>query len=109
MISRFKRLNQLIGINKQALKSAEDPLRAKNEKLEEDNRAIAVQNPAEPLYSAAQMDRGTELKKIIDDATYKFILGDINEEQFKKDVEKWKSNGVNKIIEEYEDSFKKSK
>lgn len=46
------------------------------------------------------------MKKIIDDATYKFILGDISEDQFQKDVEKWKSNGGNKIIEEYEASFK---
>ncbi|MCY7772407.1 extracellular solute-binding protein [Bacillus haynesii] len=101
-------LNQLIGVNKQALKSAEDPLRAKNEKLEEDNRAIAVQNPAEPLYSATQMDRGTELKKIMDDATFKFILGEINENSFDQAVVKWEKHGGGKIMKELNEDLKKA-
>ncbi|MEC0494144.1 extracellular solute-binding protein [Bacillus glycinifermentans] len=101
-------LQQLIGINKQALKSAEDPLRAKHEKLEKDNREIAVANPAEPLCSATQMDRGTELKKIIDDATFRFILGEIDEKGFEEAVKKWENQGGEKIIEELNEDAKKS-
>ncbi|SCA84708.1 solute-binding family protein 1 [Bacillus glycinifermentans] len=101
-------LQQLIGVNKQALKSAEDPLRAKQEKLEKDNREIAVLNPAEPLYSATQMDRGTELKKIIDDATFRFILGEIDDKGFEEAVKKWESQGGKKIIEELNEDAKKS-
>ncbi|MFO6498313.1 MULTISPECIES: extracellular solute-binding protein [Bacillus] len=93
-------LQQLIGVNRQALKSAEDPLRAKNEKLEEDNRKIAVLNPAEPLYSATQTERGTELKKIIDDATFQFILGEIDENGFQQAVDKWEERGGAEIIKE---------
>ncbi|ASB87612.1 extracellular solute-binding protein [Bacillus sonorensis] len=93
-------LQQLIGINKHALKSAEDPLRAKHEQLEKDNRAIAVLNPAEPLHSDTQTDRGTELKKIIDDATFQFILGEIDEQGFTEAVEKWERQGGMEIIKE---------
>ena len=53
-------------------------------------------------------ERGDELQKIIDDATYQFILGKINESQFEKAVEKWRTNGGNQVIEEYEESFKKA-
>ncbi|MBU8638488.1 extracellular solute-binding protein [Bacillus pumilus] len=102
-------LVSLVGIDKRYLKNKGDAVRTKYEELEEDNQKIIVANPAESLYSETASERGNELKKIIDDATYKFILGDISEDQFKKDVEKWKSNGGNKIIEEYEASFKKSK
>ncbi|MED1740241.1 extracellular solute-binding protein [Bacillus swezeyi] len=93
-------LNQLIGVNKQSLKSAEDPLRAKNERLEEDNRSIAVLNPAEPLYSAVQTARGTELKKIIDDAAFQFILGEIDEKGFDQAVGKWEKQGGGEMIRE---------
>ncbi|MGF9987372.1 peptide ABC transporter substrate-binding protein, partial [Bacillus safensis] len=102
-------LVSLVGIDKRYLKNKGDAVRSKYEELEEDNQNIIVANPAESLYSETASERGNELKKIIDDATYKFILGDISEDQFQKDVEKWKSNGGNKIIEEYEASFKKSK
>ncbi|MCI4139664.1 hypothetical protein MMJ09_22545, partial [Bacillus vallismortis] len=44
-------------------------------------------------YSAAESERGDELKKLIDDATYKYLFGDITEAQFDKEVEKWKSSG----------------
>ncbi len=75
----------------------------------EDNEKIIVSNPAESLYSAAESERGDELKKIIDDATYKYIIGDITESQFDKEVEKWESSGGKQIIQEYEEAFKQTK
>ncbi|MCY7798862.1 extracellular solute-binding protein [Bacillus haynesii] len=101
-------LVSLVGIDKQYLKNTGDPLRTKYEELTEDNNEIIVSNPAESLYSPAASERGDELQKIIDDATYQFILGKINESQFEKAVEKWRTNGGNQVIEEYEESFKKA-
>ncbi|MCY8971231.1 extracellular solute-binding protein [Bacillus atrophaeus] len=100
-------LSGLIAIDKAYLKNTGDPLRTAYEELTEDNNKIIVANPAESLYSAAASERGEELQKIIDDATYKYILGEINESQFNKEIEKWKTNGGKQIIEEYEASLKK--
>lgn len=101
-------LVSLVGIDKQYLKNTGDPLRTKYEELTEDNNEIIVSNPAESLYSPAASERGDELQKIIDDATYQFILGKTDESQFEKAVEKWRTNGGDQVIEEYEESFKKA-
>lgn len=90
------------------MKNTGDPLRTKYEELTEDNNEIIVSNPAESLYSPAASERGDELQKIIDDATYQFILGKTDESQFEKAVEKWRTNGGDQVIEEYEESFKKA-
>ncbi len=101
-------LVSLVGIDKTYLKNTGDTLRTKYEELTEDNEHIIVSNPAESLYSPAASERGDELQKIIDDATYQFILGKINESQFEQAVEKWRTNGGNQVIEEYEEAFKKA-
>lgn len=46
---------------------------------------------------------------MIDDATYKYMIGEITESQFDKEVEKWESSGGKQIIQEYEEAFKKTK
>lgn len=90
------------------MKNTGDPLRTKYEELTEDNENIIVSNPAESLYSPAASERGDELQKIIDDATYQFILGKMDESQFDNAVEKWRKNGGDQVIEEYEQAYKKS-
>lgn len=102
-------LSALIAIDKAYLKNTGDPLRTAYEELTEDNEKIIVSNPAESLYSASESERGDELKKIIDDATYKYMIGDITESQFDKEVEKWESSGGKQIIQEYEEAFKQAK
>ncbi|MNY74294.1 hypothetical protein D3C86_2132890 [compost metagenome] len=42
-----------------------------------------------------------ELSTIITDATYNYIIGNINAADFKEEVEKWKSSGGSLIIQEY--------
>lgn len=74
-----------------------------------DNKSIAVMNPAATLLSPTQAEKGTELQKIITDATYKFILGTINEDGFNKEVDKWRKGGGDKIVEELNEQFKASK
>jgi putative aldouronate transport system substrate-binding protein len=49
------------------------------------------------------------VRKIIDDATFKFISGSIDENAFKAEVEKWKKQGGDKIIEEINASNAKVK
>lgn len=66
----------------------------------EDNAKMAVNDPTTALFSQTQAEKGTELQMIITDATYQFILGKIDEQGFAKEVEKWRKNGGNQMIEE---------
>ncbi|WP_246067620.1 extracellular solute-binding protein [Paenibacillus koleovorans] len=102
-------LDSLVGMDRTALKAANDPLREKYEALTLDNNKIVVPNPAEAFDSPTLTQRGTELRKIIDDATFKFISGAIDEAAFKAEVEKWKKSGGDKIIEEINAAYAASK
>lgn len=63
------------------------------EELIEDNEKIIVLNFVESLYFVVELEWGDELKKIIDDVIYKYMIGDIIESQFDKEVEKWEISG----------------
>ncbi|MZQ80617.1 extracellular solute-binding protein [Paenibacillus sp. 5J-6] len=102
-------LDSIIGLDLTNLKAANDPLREKYEALTLDNAKMVVANPAEALVSDTLTIRGTELKKIIDDATIKLIMGQLDEAGFQSEVTKWQKNGGDKIIEELNASYTESK
>lgn len=83
-----------------------DPLKIKAAALILDNEKYAVYNPAYSLESETYTTMGSELQKIITDATYKYILGSLDLNGFKAEVEKWKQSGGSKIISEYEAAYK---
>ncbi|AFC28234.1 family 1 extracellular solute-binding protein [Paenibacillus mucilaginosus 3016] len=60
-----------------------------------------VQDPTAALDSPTYNSTGSRLQDIIKDATYQFILGKIDEAGFKAAVDKWKKDGGQKIIDEY--------
>ncbi|MWV43895.1 extracellular solute-binding protein [Paenibacillus sp. HJL G12] len=82
-----------------------DPLKAESDKLIKENAEHAVLNPAYSLESETYTTQGSELQKIITDATYKYILGKIKLDDFKAAVENWKKSGGSKIISEYEAAY----
>ncbi|WP_136604288.1 extracellular solute-binding protein [Paenibacillus dokdonensis] len=82
-----------------------DPLKAESDKLIKENAEHAVLNPAYSLESETYTTQGSELQKIITDATYKYILGKIKIDDFKAAVENWKKSGGSKIISEYEAAY----
>ncbi|MDF2937280.1 MAG: lipoprotein [Paenibacillaceae bacterium] len=86
-----------------------DPLIQKQLDAIADNKSIAVMNPAANLLSTTQAEKGTELQKLITDATYKFILGTIDLDGFNKEVDKWRKGGGDKIVEELNQQFKENK
>ncbi len=100
-------LQSLQGFYKETLQPAGDELRALNEQLNDDNANFAVANPAEPLESQTWAERGNELTKIINDALYKYLMGDIDEAGWNKEVERWKAAGGDKVIEEYNAAYAK--
>lgn len=72
-----------------------------------DNVEIAIPNPAAGFISETEIEKGTEISKIIADATVKFIMGSIDEEQWDKEVEKWLQSGGSKIMEEFNAEYAK--
>lgn len=83
-----------------------NPLSKQFVKLMEENTKYAVMNPAYPLESSTNTSQGSELQKIITDATYKYIMGKMDLEGFKKAVEQWKKAGGSTITSEYEAAYK---
>ncbi len=72
-----------------------------------ENTSIAVANPTLPLVSDTQIEKGSELDKLINDARIKFIYGELDENGWNKSIEQWLANGGEKIIEEYNAEYAK--
>jgi putative aldouronate transport system substrate-binding protein len=94
-------LISLVGLEVNTLKAYGDPLREKFERLTEDNSSILLHDPTESLHSQTFTDKGYELRSMIDDATYSFILGLIDEKGFQMEVERWLRSGGEQIINEF--------
>jgi putative aldouronate transport system substrate-binding protein len=77
-------------------------------KLQRENIKFAVPNPALTLTSPTYFERGSELDQLIRDAETKYIMGKIDDAGFQTEVEKWKKDGGDKVIKEFEDSFAKT-
>lgn len=85
-----------------------DPNKRLVNELIKENAEFAVLDPTLPLDSATVNERGSELEKIIIDATFKYIMGQLDEKGFNAEVEKWKKSGGDKIAKEYEEAYKKT-
>jgi putative aldouronate transport system substrate-binding protein len=73
----------------------------KAELLTRDNESMLVYNPALMLDSPTNNERGARLFESIQDATYQYILGMIDEQGFRQAVERWLELGGQAIIDEY--------
>jgi putative aldouronate transport system substrate-binding protein len=73
----------------------------------EKNAKILVDNPVAALLSQTLSERGGELSKIVSNASIRYILGDLDKAGFQKEVDKWKSQGGDKVLQELMDQLKK--
>ncbi|WP_251551555.1 extracellular solute-binding protein [Neobacillus muris] len=89
------------------LKDADPDKQLVNDMISE-NDEISIMDPTVPLESATATERGTELQKIIIDATIKYIMGEIDEKGFDAEVKKWKESGGDQMKKEYEEAYKKA-
>ncbi|WP_299093635.1 extracellular solute-binding protein [uncultured Metabacillus sp.] len=85
-----------------------DPSKQLVNELIKENAEFADLDPTVPLDSQTANERGTELQKIIIDATIKYIMGEIDEKGFDAEVEKWKNSGGDAMTKEYEEAYKKA-
>ncbi|MBS4208346.1 extracellular solute-binding protein [Bacillus sp. FJAT-50079] len=80
--------------------------RAKADELYKDNDNYLVHNPTVPLDSETFTTYSERLTQIIEDATYKYLLGQTDEAGFDAAVENWLKQGGSKVIEEYNEQYK---
>jgi putative aldouronate transport system substrate-binding protein len=82
-----------------------DPLLMNSEELIRDNRTMLIIDPAQSLHSKTMDSVGAELSQIITNATYNYILGQIDLAGFRKEVESWRQRGGAQVIEELSDAY----
>lgn len=75
-------------------------------KLSDQAVPTGIQDPTLPLDSKTYNEKGARLYEGIKDASYKFMLGNIDEKGFNDAVKKWQDDGGNKIIEEFTAAYK---
>ncbi len=92
--------------NPNVLKVAEqEPMLELAERLSADNEKFIVADPTIGLESATYDEKSVELYKIISDATYKYILGQIDAAGFRQEVERWKRSGGQQMMDEYTEAY----
>ncbi|GGH18999.1 extracellular solute-binding protein [Paenibacillus segetis] len=82
-----------------------EELTALADQLSEDNEHFLVNDPTVQLSSPTYDEKNVELSSIIMDATYNYILGNLDVEGFGQEVERWKRNGGELIIQEYNEAI----
>ena len=83
-----------------------DPEKELSNQLIKENEEFAVMDPSVPLDSPTNNEVGSEIEKIVIDATVQYIMGQLDEDGFKKAVEDWKAQGGDRITQEYEEAYK---
>lgn len=82
------------------------PVAEKIDLVYEDNEQYAVANPAEPYVSATYSKKGPQLDAIMAEAKTKFIVGQITEDEYKAEIERWKTMGGADVIKEINEAYK---
>lgn len=77
------------------------PVKEKSAELIRDADSVLVHNPTLSLESKTYNEQGARLQDFIQDATYHYILGQIDEAGFQSEVERWLTEGGKQIIEEF--------
>lgn len=77
------------------------------QQLNAENAEHGIADPTMPLISETFLEQGAQLETILSDAHIKFVMGSINEEQWKAEVDRWLKSGGAKIAQEYEEAYAK--
>ncbi len=85
-----------------ATPAQEDPLTQEWMNEYAQDLSIAVPNPTNPLISNTYNQDGPQLNLLIQNATVKYIVGDIGQTGWNDAINQWKAQGGDKEISEYE-------
>lgn len=72
----------------------------------EDNELWAVANPAEPYVSDTYSTKGPQLDAIMSEANTKYIVGQITLDEWKAQLERWRTQGGGDVIKEMNEAYK---
>jgi putative aldouronate transport system substrate-binding protein len=72
------------------------------------NAKYVVANQVYPFISETEVSRGNELRNLITDARFKYIMGRIDEAGYKAAVDQYMKSGGEQVIKEYNDAYKKA-
>ncbi|WNS43195.1 extracellular solute-binding protein [Paenibacillus sp. MMS20-IR301] len=98
------------GGNKNIMEVAQkEQLTALADQLNKDNEQFLVDDPTVGLISPTYDEKNVELSAIIADATYNYILGNIDADGFAEEVENWRTSGGSMIIQEYAEAEAKAR
>jgi putative aldouronate transport system substrate-binding protein len=84
------------------------PVAEKANTLSNNAEKFMITDPTASLDSKTYNEKGARLQEQIKDATYQFIMGKIDEAGFQAAVKKWQNDGGQKIIDEFNESYKSS-
>ncbi|MGN7310934.1 extracellular solute-binding protein [Alkalicoccobacillus gibsonii] len=79
--------------------------KTKATELEKDNEDYLIPDLSVGLVSDTYVQNGDRLQGIIDDATYKYMLGQIDEAGFDAAVDNWLNQGGQDMIDEYTEAY----
>lgn len=88
-----------------AMQGEKKPLDILAAEIELENEGFMVADPTLSLISETYLESGAQLETILEDAHVKFVMGEINEEQWRAQVELWRSRGGDKIAAEYAEAY----
>jgi putative aldouronate transport system substrate-binding protein len=89
-----------------SLKGVQTPLYERYMAEQIYNVRYAVMDPTYPLISPTAAERGTELSSIITDAMVQYVMGQINDAQYQAAIERWRAQGGQQIINEYNQAWR---
>jgi putative aldouronate transport system substrate-binding protein len=84
-------------------------LEVKIDQMYVDNLDKAVVDMSASLMSETNTQKGNELKTLITDAQTKYVLGELDDAGWEAVVAKWRSDGGDKIIEEFTADYNATK
>ncbi len=82
------------------------PAAVKAETLIDLNEQYVIQDPTGPLYSPTDVEKGALLQEIITNATYEYILGDMDGEGFDAAIQSWLDQGGAQMMQEYNREYR---
>ncbi len=82
---------------------------AKAEDLFIDNESYLIQDPTVGLHSPTFNEKSISLQQIIDDATYKYMIGQLDKAGFEAAVQEWVKQGGEQIMKEFTEAYQKKK
>ncbi|TDQ36373.1 extracellular solute-binding protein [Aureibacillus halotolerans] len=76
-----------------------------SEELIKENEEYLIHDPVVALDSDTYAQKGEQLNQMIRDATWQYIIGQLDEEGFQDTIDAWKNEGGDAVIKEFNESF----